>query len=198
MSTWYARAVPKIVDHDERRATIAAAAADVIAAEGIERTTLKHIACRAGVTTGSVTHYFAGKDEVIVAALLQADAAMQHRLDAASDLGKAPVGRLLDTLPHDDASRRDWLVSRAFADAAIRSETLRRHHRQSKTHWLATAAESVAEQAGCTIEDARLDAELIVAVVDAIGEAACVDPDDWPVARQRQLLEHCLARTMLG
>lgn len=190
--------MPKIVDHDERRAAIAIAAADVIATEGVERTTLKQIACRAGVTTGAVTHYFSDKDEVIVAALLQADAAMQHRLDAAANLGGAPVDRLLNALPHDAESRRDWVVSRAFADAAIRSEALRLHHRRSKAQWLETASESVARQAGCTIAEARLDAELIVAVVDAIGDAACVDPDDWPVARQRQILEHCLSRTIIG
>ena len=69
--------MPKIVDRVERRAAIAAAAADAIADEGIEAVTMKGIAARAGVTTGAVTHYFDDKQEVILAALLFVDAAMR-------------------------------------------------------------------------------------------------------------------------
>lgn len=190
--------MPKVVDHDERRATIAAAAARVIADNGVEKATLQAIACRAGVTTGSVTHYFADKEEVILAALLHADAAMQDRLDAALALGRSPVDALLDALPHDETSRRDWLVWRAFSDAAIRSESLLSQHRRSTNRWVDTATDAIATRTGCTPDRARLDAELVVAVVDAIGDAASIDPADWPIERQRRLLEHCIGRTPLA
>ena len=52
--------MPKIVDHDERRATIAAAAAMVIADDGVEGATMKAIASRAGVTTGAKPRSVAG------------------------------------------------------------------------------------------------------------------------------------------
>ncbi|MEM9745071.1 MAG: TetR/AcrR family transcriptional regulator [Actinomycetota bacterium] len=186
--------MPKVVDRDERRATIAAAAAEAIADEGIEQATLKSIAARAGVTTGAVTHYFSDKDDVVLAALLHADEAMRSRLDAALDLGRSPVDALLDALPNDETSRRDWLVWRTFSDAAIRSEFLRSQHRRSQSQWLDTATQALAGGDGVTPDDARLDAELVVAVVDAIGDAAAIDPGAWPIARQRSLLEHCMRR----
>jgi AcrR family transcriptional regulator len=190
--------VPKIVDHHERRSTIAAAAARVIADDGLDRATLQSIACRAGVTTGSVTHYFADKDEVILAALLHADAAMHARLDAALALDSSPVDALLEALPNDEASRRDWLVWRAFTDAAIRSERLRSQLRHSTAQWLDAATNAIADRIGCTPDEARPDAELVVAVVNAIGDAACVEPADWPVERQRSLLKHCMSRALPG
>ena len=184
--------MPKIVDRVERRAAIAAAAADAIAEEGIEAVTMKGIAARAGVTTGAVTHYFNDKDEVILAALLFVDAAMRSRLDVALERGQSLVDALLATLPNDPASRRDWRVWRVFTDAASRSELLMSHYRAANTAWLDTATHVVAEQ----IErrpDER-DAQLVVAVVDAIGDMASADPTSWPLERQRQLIQHCLDR----
>ena len=184
--------MPKIVDRVERRAAIAAAAADAIAEEGIEAVTMKGIAARAGVTTGAVTHYFNDKDEVILAALLFVDAAMRSRLDVALERGQSLVDALLATLPNDPASRRDWRVWRVFTDAASRSELLMSHYRAANTAWLDTATHVVAEQ----IErrpDER-DAQLVVAVVDAIGDTASADPASWPRKRQRQLIQHCLDR----
>ena len=61
--------MPKIVDHDKRRFTIAQAAVTVIAEQGLEATKLSDIARLAGMTTGSVSHYFSGKDAVLMAAL---------------------------------------------------------------------------------------------------------------------------------
>jgi AcrR family transcriptional regulator len=188
--------VPKVVDHDERRAAIAAAAASVIADQGVEGATMKAIAARAEVTTGAVTHYFTDKEQVILAALLHADAALHMRVDAALSRGQEPVDALLEALPNSPAARREWLVWRAFEDAAIRSDALRSQHRESMRAWFDAATDAIADWAGCTLDEARLDAEMVVSVVDAIADAASIDPDSWPVARQRVLLEHCLARVL--
>ncbi len=88
-------------------------------------------------------------------------------------------------------SRRDWRVWSVFSDYATRSESLMAQYRCSSSAWLRAATEAIAERYGRTYDEARLDAEMAVAVVDAIGDNASVDPDSWPPARQRQLLEHC-------
>src|SRR5580692_1468139 len=62
-------AMPKVVDHDARRAELVDAAWRVIAAEGLEAATMRRIAQAAGCTTGRVTHYFYSKDDMLVAAL---------------------------------------------------------------------------------------------------------------------------------
>ena len=184
--------MPKIVDRVERRAAIAAAAAGAIADEGIEAVTMKGIAARAGVTTGAVTHYFNDKDEVILAALLFVDAAMRSRLDVALERGQSLVDALLAALPNDPASRRDWRVWRVFTNAASRSDLLMSHYRAANTAWLDTAMHVLAEQLERRPDER--DAQLVVAVVDSMGDAASADPTSWPIERQRQLIQHCLGR----
>jgi len=185
--------LPKIVDRVERRTSIAAAAAEVIAEEGIEAVTMHGIAARAGVTTGAVTHYFADKDEVVLEALLLVDASMQARFESALAQDSPLVDALLAALPHDAVSRRDWSVWRVFSDRASRSASLRSQYRASTSAWLGAAAEALASRRGCPLEDVVLDAEVAVSTVDAIGDAASVDPEAWPVARQRRVLEHVLS-----
>ncbi len=184
--------MPKIVDRTERRTAIATAAAEAIADVGIEAVTMSGIASRAGVTTGAVTHYFADKDEVVLAALLLVDSSMRARFKNASAQDSSLVDSLLAALPHDAESRRDWSVWRVFSDRASRSRSLRAQYRVSTGAWFDAAAEMLASQQGCSVEDVELDAEMVVSVVDAIGDAASVAPRDWPIARQRSLLEHVL------
>ena len=86
---------------------------------------------------------------------------------------------------------RDWRVWSVFSDYATRSETLLAQYRASTSAWLDAATVTLAEHFGRSYDDALLDAEMLVAVVDAIGDDASVDPDSWPPERQRQLLEHC-------
>ncbi len=183
--------MPKIVDHDERRTTISRAAADLIAEVGIEATTMKQIGARAGRTTGAVTHYFTNKDDVVLAALLLVDGSMHLRFTTALETAPTLVDALLATLPTDVESRRDWRVWSVFSDYASRSDSLLEQYRASTSAWLQAATEMIAKQSGRNCEDARLDAEMLVAVVDAIGDDASVDPDSWPPERQRELLEHC-------
>ena len=183
--------MPKIVDHDERRTTISSAAADLIAEEGIEATTMKRIGARAGGTTGAVTHYFTDKNDVVLAALLLVDGSMQRRFTAALETAATPVDALLAALPNDVESRRDWRVWSVFSDYATRSESLLAQYRSSTSAWLHAATDMIAERSGRSYDEARLDAQMVVAVVDAIGDDASVDPDSWPPERQRQLLQHC-------
>ncbi len=184
--------MPKIVDHDERRMAISTAAADLIAEEGIEAATMKRIGARAGGTTGAVTHYFTDKDDVVLAALLLVDGSMQRRFNSSLATAATPVEALLASLPNDVESRRDWRVWSVFSDYATRSESLLAQYRASTSAWLHAATEMIAEHSGRSYDEAQLDAEMVVAVVDAIGDDASVDPGSWPPARQRRLLEHCL------
>lgn len=183
--------MPKIVDHEERRTTIATAAAELIAEAGVEAATMKRIGARAGGTTGAVTHYFSDKDELVLAALLLVDGSMQRRFATALETAETPIDALVAALPNDDESRRDWRVWSVFSDYATRSESLLAQYRTSSSAWLDAAIEIIAVQYSRTHEQARLDAEMLVAVVDAIGDAASVDPNSWPADRQRELLQHC-------
>ena len=81
--------MPKLVDHDARRAEIAAAAADAIDEQGLDRVRLVDVARRASCTTGAVSHYFPGKDAVLEAAL---DWAMRGYLTRSKTTNREYVG----------------------------------------------------------------------------------------------------------
>ncbi len=184
--------MPKIVDRAERRTAIAAAAVEAIADDGIEAVTMKSIAARAGGTTGAVTHYFADKDDVVLEALLLVDASMQARFEAVLADGAPLLDALLAALPHDAQSQRDWSVWRVFGDRAARSTSLLKQYRASDDAWRKAAARLLAQRRGCAIDDVILDAELVVAAVDAVGMEASIDQSAWPVTRQRALLARLL------
>lgn len=62
--------MPKIVDHDERRAHIARAVTHVILRDGVEGATMREVANEAGYAHGAIARYFPNKQSMIAAAYL--------------------------------------------------------------------------------------------------------------------------------
>ncbi|KUI21032.1 hypothetical protein AU192_11285 [Mycobacterium lehmannii] len=56
--------MPRLVDHDQRRAEIASAALRVVLREGLDGVTVRGIAAEAGWSTGSLRHYFANQHDL--------------------------------------------------------------------------------------------------------------------------------------
>lgn len=57
--------MPKVVDHEQRRAEITRALWQVISARGIEGVTYQSVAQAAGISVGRVQHYFSSKEELV-------------------------------------------------------------------------------------------------------------------------------------
>lgn len=78
--------MPKIVDHDQRRAELGVAVRRVVARAGVEGATVRAVAAESGWSMGALRYYFATQDELLDFAI-------------ASMLGDVPVRiqRLLDT-----------------------------------------------------------------------------------------------------
>src|SRR5262252_9182622 len=64
----------------DNRARLIAAGYDVLAEKGIEATTVKEIAGRAGVSPGLFHYYFKSKDELLLAVLYQAGGRFKDRM----------------------------------------------------------------------------------------------------------------------
>lgn len=62
--------MPKVVDHDERRSELAAAAWHIIARDGFDRLTMRNIASEAGYSHSAFARYFPDKDALLHAAFL--------------------------------------------------------------------------------------------------------------------------------
>ncbi len=192
------QAVPKIVDHDERRERIAEAAWRVIEREGPEGANLRRIAREAGHTTGVVTHYFRDKRELMAFAFgLVVERSTSRMAGAAAEAGV--TGALAQLLPLDEERRREttvWLalMGASLADPDLAVE-LRRRYRRAREATLPVFREALAEAQAGDPDDV---ADELLAAVDGITVDALTDPERFPPDRQMALLRRALARLGLS
>lgn len=199
----YRSQVPRVVDHEQRRQELLDATWEVVGGEGIEATTLRRIAERAGCTTGLVTHYFESKEEVLVAALRRVHAAAGERMvkELQNRPGLAGLRAvLLEALPLDEVRQVEWKVWIAFWGNASTSSELQLEQHRRYTEWraLLTGALLKSKRNGELTGDlniARL-VDQIVSLIDGLGLQAILDPDHLPPRRLRALLDDSLTKLM--
>ena len=124
--------MPKMVDHTERRAAIALAAAAAIAEIGLEGTTVREIARRSGFSKGIVEHYFTGKADIIAAALGQMNArylAREQQQTRGLKGLEALRARVYCVLPLDKETRQEWKIRLAFWSVAAIDDDARKEQR---------------------------------------------------------------------
>ena len=94
--------MPRVVDHDQRRAEIARAFQRLLAAEGFAGVSFSRVATEAGVSVGLIQHYFTGKNALLRFAYEDAAHRMSERVRVRVRNGEAaglPIAEvLLDTL----------------------------------------------------------------------------------------------------
>ena len=175
----YGYPVPKVVDHAQRRRELVAATWAVVAAEGIEAATVRRIAEEAGCTTGRITHYFADKEEVLVAALRQVHRAAGRRMLAAIGprSGLAALRAVLaEALPLDQERILEWRVWLAFWGSAATSASLQAEQHERYREWRGLLKRVLATaQLPADIDLDRL-VDQIVALVDGFGLQGVLDP----------------------
>ncbi|MEV6810845.1 TetR/AcrR family transcriptional regulator [Micromonospora sp. NPDC051296] len=121
--------MPKVVDPTERRRQLVEAVWRVIRRDGLEQASVRNVAREAGLSMGSLRHYFASQSELMVFAFRTVIDRIESRLAA---LGPEPDPRrraqrvLAELLPLDDERRAEnevWLAftSRAMVDPALRA-----------------------------------------------------------------------------
>ncbi|WP_309073120.1 TetR family transcriptional regulator C-terminal domain-containing protein [Paenarthrobacter sp.] len=121
--------MPKIVDAEARRHEVVQAVFRIIASDGLERASLREVADEAGLAVGSVRHYFASSDELLVFSFAAVIDRIAGRLEAAlSSVEKASpespeqheavLNLLGQFLPLDEELAVDACVWMAFRHAA--------------------------------------------------------------------------------
>jgi AcrR family transcriptional regulator len=185
--------MPKAVDHEQRREQIAHAACVVVARYGFEKATVARIARAAGFTTGMLPHYFASKQEIVLAALRLSLRRMENRL---RPVGAEPRADLLavltETLPIDESRITESAFWTAFWGQVSTDDEARRlnawvHREYAKllrrciaTHWPQSAAWPAARRTQVALS--------IMAFINGLTTSAVTSPADWPAARQVEQL----------
>lgn len=129
--------MPKIVDHDNRREQLAEAAWRVIRREGIEGVSVRRVADEAGISLGSLRHYFVTQSELLAFSMRLVSDRVTHRVENLVYNGEPRqyVEQLIgELLPLDEERRAEcevWLafIGRAIADSSIHALSLEVHDR---------------------------------------------------------------------
>src|SRR5688572_30708249 len=122
----YNGSMPKAVDPVERRRELADAVLRVMRRDGLEQASVRNVAREAGLSMGSLRHYFASQTELMVFAFRTVFERIESRLarlEPGSDPRRRAERILAELLPLDDERRAEnevWLsfTSRAMVDPA--------------------------------------------------------------------------------
>lgn len=177
--------MPKIVDHDQRRRELAQAIWTIIALRGLNAVTLRSVAAEAGVSMGTVQHYFRTKDQMILFAcqhmvdLAQAGASSllekSHHPDEPESIIRAVMHQ---TLPVDEQQRFGSAVWLAFVAHAIVDDELAEiiRHAWSGMHEILANQLRAAQQFGKVSDDVDIEREALslATVADGLVQHAVV------------------------
>ncbi|MFJ9454535.1 TetR/AcrR family transcriptional regulator [Kitasatospora sp. NPDC101447] len=123
--------MPKLVDHEERRAHIVDALLRSAARDGLHSVTMRSVATEAGVSVRLVQYYFDTKEKLLLDAMTRLTGRMgervRHRVRA-TGAGTDPRGIieavLLEAVPTDDESRAFHLIHTEYAVLSVTDRAL--------------------------------------------------------------------------
>lgn len=177
---------------DEPRHRVAEAACDLVAEGGLDNATMRRVASRLGTTTGFISHYFSGKDELLQAALTSAlDEVIRAVTAGGTAAGLDQWLTLVEqALPRDAASERFWRVFVAFEAASLSSPRLAEvlHTYAADQEWRLTEVLAAELDAGTPDHTVRALARAVWVVVDGIGTTMVTNPGALSPAQQSAVL----------
>jgi AcrR family transcriptional regulator len=187
--------MPKIVDHDVQRAKFANAAMSLIARHGLEGVTMRAVAEEAGLSYGSLFHYFKSKDELLMHIVRHSASTQTRRINEFTSQYSGL--RALEHLLCDDAiitetSRDDWMVWVTFLYKAALQASFAEMHAElidgllARISGLLEEAREAGEIHGTV--DVGFEAVAIWAYSAGIGQLSLLYPELLTVKLQRQLI----------
>ncbi|WP_336765818.1 TetR/AcrR family transcriptional regulator [Paenibacillus sp. USHLN196] len=176
--------MPKIVDHDKQRMLVAEAAWRIIRRDGMEQASVRNIADEAGISVGSMRHYFSTQSELLLYAMNLVSERVSHRVQQMSFTG-SPMDNmkrlLLEFLPNTEEKLAEMEVWYAFTARSKTDPTLK--------ELANTVYDELRKAVGSVITylikldlsrpdlDKELEIERLYALVDGLGIHTVLRPD---------------------
>ena len=195
--------MPRSVDHDARRADLAAAVWRLVADGGMEAVSLRSVAAEAGVSMGRVQYYFATKDDLLLHGLEEAHRRMESRITARLAEQDSTAGErdvllaVLDELLGEHSETRDAIRVHTFFAARAGKDDRLAAVLIDGDHELQALAVSVIAQArrsgrvGHDI-DPELDGYVLWTLARGLGTDVVLYGAS--IERARQVLDHVVQR----
>jgi AcrR family transcriptional regulator len=196
--------MPRIVDHDKRRSDVVEASWRVIERVGVENATLRDIASEMGTSIGSVTHYFATKDDLLGFAFQRISEIAFGEIERTVEHLEPGLARLrvsLERMLPGPGRRAGVLVSMSFWGHAATNAALGETHRAAYARWRGYVRKFLKEALERGEVDPALDVDMtvpaLVSLVDGLLVAHALEPKRFVRTSPAKILEHAVSR-MLG
>lgn len=160
--------VPRIVDHDQRRAEIVRGAWRLIARKGIEATTMRQLAEELGYANGALSLYFPNKRAILTAVFTHVFAATNERFAAsgAGLRGEAALRAFLqEVFPFDEERLLEARIVIPFLEYAAHDAGMRELYDRHMAQWRSELARLLDEM---TAEGERAPELDVTAAIDHI------------------------------
>jgi AcrR family transcriptional regulator len=187
--------VPKIVDHDLQKEKFIGAAMRLIASKGLEGVTMRAVAAEAGLSYGSLFHYFDSKDDLLMHAVRYSTSAQTRRVNEYSSQYsglKALEHLLCDDVIINESSRDAWMVWMTFLYKAAVHKPFAEMNTELIAGWLdriaALLTEALASGEISSSVDVKKEAMATWAFSAGIGQIGLLQPDALPPELQKQLI----------
>ena len=192
--------MPKFVDAALRRQEVVEAVFRIVAADGLERASLREVADEAELAVGSVRHYFASSDELlshsfgvvvdrIVSRLAAADDRLAEAQPGTPEYHQGVLTLLGELLPLDDERAVDACVWMAVKNAArprpfLAADAGRSHRAVAAIVGRLVMDLSSAADPDVAVDQQRLvtEAERLLATLDGLTMHALLQPE-WMTAQ---------------
>jgi TetR/AcrR family transcriptional regulator, transcriptional repressor of bet genes len=163
--------MPKLGMGPIRRAQIFRAATEVIARESFSGTTLKKVADAAGVSTGTVNHYFSNKRAMLIETLAHIAAEWNESIVRTVDGAEPGIPRLKTLVeaagPRSSINKLRWKVWMAAWGESLQSSELRTALRRSRHDWTDILVERI-ELINKELGGPKIDAREVAMVYDGL------------------------------
>jgi AcrR family transcriptional regulator len=180
--------------HARRRAQLVEAVFRIVRRDGIEHVSVRNVAREAGLSMGSLRHYFATQAELLAFSLGEVERRFRARLtevDPAAPPRKVleqVLHQLVPLTPESRVEHEIWFafVGKATADPALHSLNARIY---DELRDLVRQIVALIQRPGL---DPDLETERLYALVDGLVLHAVLRPEQWPPERITAVLSYHL------
>ncbi len=162
--------MPLRIDHSARRSQLAEAVWRIVRREGVRGASVRGVAREAGLSMGSVRHFFSTQDELLQFALREVIDKSRRRIEAGTPARtalaakgrslEAAVSLLEEVLPLDDERLTEARVYAAFAGQTVTDKAMATIQREADTDVRQLCRDSLAGLAELGDVDADRDLDV--------------------------------------
>ncbi|MFS0883218.1 TetR/AcrR family transcriptional regulator [Metabacillus niabensis] len=191
--------MPRIVNHEKKRKSIADAAWNIIKKEGTEKASIRRVAIEAGMSAGALRHYFSTKDEMLLFIMdyyleegkkrSQSKSWSENPLQAVEEV-------LLELVPIDEEKKIETSVWWILALQSLTSDTLKekKDEMTNGTYELANSMIEILVLKGILSDstNVKLEKSRLAALIDGLSIHALLRPDVYSPEKVKEVIRYHL------